>query len=709
MDLQLSKQHIFKAGVTSAHTLVVLPSSSSKDKVAVGDQNGVLTCFGMKKGQSTVVFTSESGSAIKRLERTADRIFLARAAQVQGYSKKGKVFFEMTTFMTEDINSMFVVEEQLHLAGTHVYNHYDNCKERDYFVVGDKISDLIGVRLPDTIRGVAAPPNFTPALGCYDNCVRLLEGSNLLLGLEVNDSVTALHSFYQGPGQAMGQLLYGSLNGSFGLLDICSSTYEFPWVIQEQKLLGGVNAIKTHDINGDGILEIIVGRDDGKVEVYGFDQSEVAPVRISAEHLPAAVMSLDVGKVNSDSDEIIAGLYSGSIFSLTADATARQGAEIHKTQIESLRAELSELSVKVDESRERYLNVFDKDLPDIATLQEVPVNDKFVLNAEDSSYHLTVELQSSIDLVILQSDVPLDLLDVKESTAIVSFSPTDPSKGIHLLATYRCQPGVTKLHLKTRSIEGQFGTLQVMIIPQVQPKVCQIKTYSIKPLSLHKRSLDPFDHARPHSALRIEGQFSFAMLHNWIVNAIPDVPLKGFEEQKALLTFRSTFLTTMLECEYSDGVGVFKSDNLSTISILEDVLSREALKRNVTFNITHEIEDGSVAHTLALMHPKLEYQLMLSKKVEIIDALKELSQQEGNQDFLTIEYTQILDNAESLQAEFKMQPCQLERLYGIVTDLFIDKFKFKGVDVKGHVGELVTLLDHYNFDELIAFFETSFE
>jgi hypothetical protein len=35
-----------------------------------------------------------------------------------------------------------------------------------------------------------------------------------------------------------------------------------------------------------------------------------------------------------------------------------------------------------------------------------------------------------------------------------------------------------------------------------------------------------------------------------------------------------------------------------------------------------EINEVSIKHTLKLIHPKLEYQLLLAKKVQLIDALK---------------------------------------------------------------------------------------
>lgn len=42
----------------------------------------------------------------------------------------------------------------------------------------------------------------------------------------------------------------------------------------------------------------------------------------------------------------------------------------------------------------------------------------------------------------------------------------------------------------------------------------------------------------------------------------------------------------------------------------------------------------------------------------------------------------------------------------MITDLFIDKFKFKGVNVKTKVPQLLEILDTYNMDNLRDFFET---
>ena len=44
--------------------------------------------------------------------------------------------------------------------------------------------------------------------------------------------------------------------------------------------------------------------------------------------------------------------------------------------------------------------------------------------------------------------------------------------------------------------------------------------------------------------------------------------------------------------------------------------------RDVGDHVLSEINDESVPYTLRMIHPKLEYQLLLAKKVQLIDALK---------------------------------------------------------------------------------------
>lgn len=107
------------------------------------------------------------------------------------------------------------------------------------------------------------------------------------------------------------------------------------------------------------------------------------------------------------------------------------------------------------------------------------------LFADDATYILSLELPSSIENVLVQSDIALEMLDVDSNTAVVSRSECDKNEGNLLLCCYRCQVNTNRIDLKFRTVEGQHGMLRVYITPNIQPKCCQMKTYAIRPLSLH--------------------------------------------------------------------------------------------------------------------------------------------------------------------------------------------------------------------------------
>ena len=99
-------------------------------------------------------------------------------------------------------------------------------------------------------------------------------------------------------------------------------------------------SIATYDINEDGVEEIIVGRDDGCVDVYAFEDGSNGPVSIMShvcfislllccfnytKRLPAAVTNIVGGKVRGESEELIVATYNGFVLGLTpGDAPQQQ-------------------------------------------------------------------------------------------------------------------------------------------------------------------------------------------------------------------------------------------------------------------------------------------------------------------------------------------------------------------------------------------------
>lgn len=172
--------------------------------------------------------------------------------------------------------------------------------------------------------------------------------------------------------------------------------------------------------------------------------------------------------------------------------------------------------------------------------------------------------------------------------------------------------------MKFRTVEGQQGTLLVFVTPNIQPKVSQMRSYPIRPLSLHVRT-HTFDETRPLNMLTLRGSFSHAEIHNWIKNCVPEVPdkLQVTSGERSVLYFKNVFSGTSLTCEYwwvqlwcqcasyiiaavwcrfnamcmlslfncSKGQADFKTENVSTISILKDFITKEATRKRVKLEI----------------------------------------------------------------------------------------------------------------------------
>ncbi|TRY73217.1 hypothetical protein TCAL_01950 [Tigriopus californicus] len=748
MDLNLARVDYMQVGLTSPRTMRLMPSpgGKSQQRVAVADHAGILQVFSMKRQDVTLAFKTLPGPEIRRLElggalgTVKDKIFISAGNEIRGFTKKGKQFLSFETNLTETIQTASITGNDLLVAGQHVYNHYQDCQDMNYFLSEDKINDILA--LPGE-----KVSTLSPLLACQDRSIKMLRDSNVLYSAELPGPPTCLQLYYNDGGENGDEVLYGTSDGKLGLMKFDRKGPQTHWLIEREGAYGAILSMDNYDITGDGVRDLIVGRHDGNIEVYTYDDDinedseptlkythvrtilERIGMRVHNENMihnyrisllqncGESVNSIEGGVVgNAGYEEIVVTTYSGWCFGMTSESVeAHTGLQVEMASITDstrerlgkLRSEIETLQLQVNYERDRYQSNATLDNPpsSISAIPKLDINDRFTLSQADASYNLSLEVQTSIDNVLLQSDVPVDLLDVEKNSAVVSYSACDPQSGNALLATYRCQANTTRLEIKIRTIEGQYGVLQVYITPRLQPKCCQVQQYQIKPLSLHMRT-HKFDKNRPANVLHLKGQFTLAEMHNWVGFCLPEVPEKPPSGDVATFTFISTFLDTLLQISYSKGEATFKSDNISTISILKDFLTREATKKRINLMIDCDVNDESVTHTLRLLHPKLESQLLLAKQVAMIQPLKDLAAHEENLDFLSPEFQYILDNAEELENQFKRQPAQLERLYGMITDLFIDQHKFKGQNVKSKVGQLLDILDKYNLEALIEFFKT---
>lgn len=69
----------------------------------------------------------------------------------------------------------------------------------------------------------------------------------------------------------------------------------------------------------------------------------------------------------------------------------------------------------------------------LSTLKMFQINDKFELSKDDASYTLSIDSDVPIDNVLLQCDIPIDLLDTNKNSCVLSHSECDESVSLSKL------------------------------------------------------------------------------------------------------------------------------------------------------------------------------------------------------------------------------------------------------------------------------------
>jgi Bardet-Biedl syndrome 7 protein len=589
----------------------------------------------------------------------------------------------------------------------------------------DKINHL-------AVAPVILPDEENPILACQDRFVRVVQGSDLYYEASVNGAATVIlrceanddaraAAGAQETHAGRKEVLWGTEQGSVGQLFLDGEAVQRGWVLDGKRGRGGgVSAVYAEaDITGDGVNDVVVGRDNGAFEVYSLDRNG-EPVRVYERDLNEAVQCISHGSVSTASPELLVHTFSGKVLAFrpgadtqTIDGFAlgvpqsqgqvKAASDEVRQRVAGIKQQLTQLSKEVDRARKAYVE-FSGDL--IAVDGPTKILDKFQLDSESACYKLSLEAPSAMFAVSIHSNVPLDLLDVKDNAAICSRSMPDPANGTFALATYRMQESTNRVDIKMRAIEGQAGQVRAYVVPRQSPKTCVERVYEIKPLCLHRRATRVDTAGRPMSELRIQGQFTLDDMHTWVGACLNEVPARAPVGQTELTyEFENVLLTTVLQVTVRDGEGRFRSDSITPLALLKEYIAREATNLKMRINISYDLADATVAHFCKIVHPKLLYQLNLTGQSALIEGLKEIRMQEDDLSFLSDEYRAILEEETRIVAEIKEQPRQLDYIHGIIKDFFVDWHKFKGSNVKHMLSAIDQVLDQYSLERLVAVIE----
>lgn len=145
--------------------------------------------------------------------------------------------------------------------------------------------------------------DFDTVIACQDKFIRIIQGSNLILEIPINNSVTMVRHleweresvpFIRRPRC----LVYGTAKGDLGLITIdpTNNSYEIVWEIEDNpEKKSEITCCMTCDINKDLMDEIIIGRDDGRLEIYKLSHENI-------KSPPSLIFLKDIGKCSKHID-----------------------------------------------------------------------------------------------------------------------------------------------------------------------------------------------------------------------------------------------------------------------------------------------------------------------------------------------------------------------------------------------------------------------
>eukprot|EP01119_Soliformovum_irregulare_P023027 TRINITY_DN7982_c0_g1_i1.p1 TRINITY_DN7982_c0_g1~~TRINITY_DN7982_c0_g1_i1.p1 ORF type:complete len:512 (+),score=109.64 TRINITY_DN7982_c0_g1_i1:607-2142(+) len=508
--------------------------------------------------------------------------------------------------------------------------------------------------------------------------------------------------------------VYGTSNGVLGAFTCNNTNIKKVWTHQTEEESGGITAIAATDITHNGIQEILVGREDGRVQVYGFFEGPTLPKLVYTKSVGESIQSIGhAHMISPDKEDIVVVTYSGNVILLnerppvTSATKEARDSSVDK-RMKELKADIDKLGEKLEQERKKFDKVAQESSVAVPLPQTLNINDRFVLIPQEACYSLTIEIASNLDCILLQANLPLEITDVNKSISITTVTAVTGGDHPQFLATTRVMEDSKRVELKVRATNGQAGQLIAFVMPLASPKTCQTLIYNIKPLSLYYRvQLREIKGPLPEfSELKITGVFTLTEMHSWIAFCLSDVPdVIRSEDPEITYYFVSSFSGTILQCQFSQNMATFGSDSIVTLLALKETISREATARGSKISINTNIRDQSITDVLRMYDEKASYQLSLSKKVKLIQALQEIRSQEPNMDFLSIDLKTMLDNAEEIKKQLEQQPRELNFIFEMFVEMYIARQKFKGKNPTKTADLKRVLETNYSLNHINHFFE----
>ncbi|PRP85737.1 Bardet-Biedl syndrome 7 protein [Planoprotostelium fungivorum] len=701
-EIEFVRSDIHLIGPVSGRSLCLLPpppGTKATQHVVVGDDGGTLQCLHLKRVDTAVADNKpilRIGLGAPQRNVLKEDIYVSTGNTIHEINRK------IDVLIAEPIGCLSV-EGGIWVAGTHSIMMYADKKEKYNYLNGDKVHDILADHITDN-----ADPEAI--VGCHDGHVRVVRKSTLLFEVETGAPVTALKRYSTKENSKDRTYLYGTASGGLGSVTVDSSQAKKGWTLPPSETLSAVNCISLWN-NPTGPDHIVIGRDDGLLDVYAAGDTPLEPPRrISRVNVGESIQAMDVGMaLEGEGQEIVLVTHSGKIVVFSGGRPVELiGSkpntfvsnplvkEQNDKRIKGLRSELEKLADKVEKAKVKY-GKLSKEM--VAVVPQYKVNHKFWFDAEGGVWLFSVELPMPLDSVLFQSNVPgLTVSDFDKSASITSTSP-QTEENIEdenfYLGSGRILEQVNRAQFKVDTQEGKGGTLQAYVIPLTSPRSCQVVKIDIKPLPLHVRISEKEVENRQFHELSLTGAFSLSEMNAWLSLCLFNVP-EILPKDIMDLYFRDSQTKTLLLCKYHDST--------SALSIIKDIMTKEASVRGTLLNAVATVSDAAVADCLKMMHPRIERQCQLEKRVKFVVSLQELSTQGEDMSYLSPDNASLLRKADEILSEHKAMPHEMAKLTKMLHDMFIAKQKLRGRDTKSRMEELNRVLSDYSLEALTQLF-----
>lgn len=736
-DISLHRNDLLQTAPAHKGCLKLLPlGKRTRQKVVVGDTDGVIQIFSVKKRETVGVFKSlPLHRAITRVELgkgsgQQDKIFYSYDQTVVGINRKGKQFFQYSSNLTEEIKSLTVKDLSFFTAGEYVCNKIENNKDVQQYVSREKINDMIISRI-----SFAGSADVCPILVCQDRTMKVLKDAQVYYEAsldaipttiaEVESVISAAGGIDLGIGRR--ELIYGTEKGSMGQLFLDSDAIRRGWTLSFDSSLGGINCLAAkYDFTGDGVPDIIIGKDNGGVEIFNSGNESGQPQKIYAGNVGESVSSVHLGLVtNDESQDVAVHTFSGHLLCLSHKAVQKRkvagvdeelmSIEEDAQRAETIRQEIIQLKQKLEVQKEK---VHKNQASAVQSSNAIKMNVRHIINHEDSTNIIRVEIAIPVMKIALKSDLPLDFImndDAENGPSRISTTKSI-SERYACLAVLIFDKPVKQVDIAFKAHEGKNGHVQLFIVPKEDFHYCQSHSINLKPLCLHQaigRNEAEKYLVRPLNKLSITGHFSMQEIHNWICYCLPDIPTRAPSTQVETLYFMSTLLDTFVLITYQDGEGHFSSDSISTLAVLRDMITQRAALQKQRLNISFHANEDTVPHFCQLIYPKLRGVASMFRQSSLMDALQEISLQEGNLDCFTDSQKQMIDSMNKAKDSgftkdaIARQKNAMDQLVGLVKTYYLDWHKFVGRGLKKtyalDIENLLSSMDT-SLEELIMYF-----